>query len=237
MAKEKENNSAIHAGHRNRMRQRFRENGFKGMHPHEILEMLLFYSVPRRDTNELAHKLIERFGSLSGVFEASEEQLTSVDGITKSSATLIKMIIPLYSEYKKEVGLAKRLKNSTESGEFLLDYYAGMLQERVTVICLDSGCRVLCFDSVCDGDVSNVVVNFRKLVELIMKYPLTTGVIVVHNHPGGIALPSREDISATVNLKKTLETMGITLVDHIIVADNDYISMSSSAGFNYIFKE
>jgi DNA repair protein RadC len=236
MPKEKVNENGIHDGHRDRMRERFRKNGFESMHPHEMLEMLLFYSVPRRDTNELAHRLIDTFGSLSGVFEASEEQLTSVKGITPSSATLIKMILPFAREYKCEVADAKRLKNSQECGEFLKDYYSGMMQERVTALCLDSGCRVLGFETVCDGDVSNVVINFRKLVEIIMKYPLTTAVIISHNHPGGIALPSREDIAATTNLRNTLTAMNIGLVDHIIVSDNDYVSMSSSPGFGNVFK-
>lgn len=236
MAANGENESGIHDGHRNRMREKFRKNGFDGMYSHEILEMLLFYSIPRRNTNKIAHDLIDRFGSLTGVFEASEEQLTAVDGITQSSATLIKMIIPLYNEYKKETNSAKRLDDPHDCGKFLVEYYSGMMKERITVICIDASCRILGFEEVCDGDASGVMVNFRRIVEIVMKYPLASAVIIAHNHPGGIALPSREDITATGELRKTLEPMGISLVDHIIIAGDDYISMSSSECFKSVFK-
>ena len=204
MANNRADGKGIHDGHRDRMREKFRKTGFEGMHPHEMLEMLLFYSVPRKDTNEMAHQLI-------------------------------KMIIPFYREYRRERSATTHLMNSDECGEYLVDYYSGMTNERVTVMCLDGRCRLLCLETVCDGDSANVVMNSRKLVEIVMKYPMTTAVIISHNHPGGIALPSREDISATENLHRVLGTMGINLVDHIIVADRDYVSMASSSGFNDIF--
>ncbi len=96
MANNRADGKGIHDGHRDRMREKFRKTGFEGMHPHEMLEMLLFYSVPRKDTNEMAHQLISRFGSLAGVLEATEDQLVNVGGISQNSATLIKMIIPFY---------------------------------------------------------------------------------------------------------------------------------------------
>ena len=235
MANNRADGKGIHDGHRDRMREKFRKTGFEGMHPHEMLEMLLFYSVPRKDTNEMAHQLISRFGSLAGVLEATADQLVNVGGISQNSATLIKMIIPFYREYRRERSATTHLMNSDECGEYLVDYYSGMTNERVTVMCLDGRCRLLCLETVCDGDSANVVMNSRKLVEIVMKYPMTTAVIISHNHPGGIALPSREDISATENLHRVLGTMGINLVDHIIVADRDYVSMASSSGFNDIF--
>ncbi len=227
----------MHDGHRDRLRDRFVKNGADSIETHEMLEMLLFYSIPRRDTNPIAHNLINRFGSFAGVLEAREEQLMMVNGMTKNAAILIKMILPLYNKYQKEKAESIKLKTASDSGKFLMQYYNDMAEERVTVMCMDSGCRVLGFETVCDGDSSNVVLNMRKLVEKILKYPKTTMVIIAHNHPEGIALPSREDIESTKELKMLLSSMGLNLVDHLIVAGNDYVSMASSANFKKLFQE
>ncbi len=230
------NNGAIHDGHRNRMREKFRKNGFVGMSEHEILEMLLYYSIPRKDTNEIAHALINRFGSLAGVLEANEDQLVQVDGVTANSATLIRMLLPIYNEYSKEINRLPKLSSPDGCGEFLKNHYAGKQKESVVLVCLDGACRVLCVEDICDGDATNVVVNVRKIIETVMRRPKTTAVILAHNHPGGLALPSRDDINATIELKKILGAMEINLVDHFIVNDEDYISMSASKNFEVIFK-
>ena len=226
----------IHDGHRDRMRERFSKTGFEGMQEHEILEMLLYYSVPRRDTNPIAHNLIDRFGSLAGVLEAKEEQLLLVDGITQNSATLIKMILPMFHQYSKKSISGVKLQTSQETGEFLCDYYTGITNERVMVICLDASCKMLAFEKVCDGDSGSCLINCRKLIEIILKYPLTVAVILAHNHPGGVALPSREDVDSTVELIKMLRNVNINLVAHfIIVKKDDFDSMASSANFKSFF--
>ena len=232
-----ESNQGIHNGHRNRMRERFRSNGFNGMREHEILEMLLYYSVPRKDTNPIGHRLINRFGSLTGVLDASFDQLLLVDGITENSATLIKMMVPLFHEYQKNTLKGERFNSSEDCGSLLCDYYMGVSEEQVTVICMDASCKVLAFEPVCEGDANNVVINCRRLVEIVLKYPKISAVIIAHNHPNGLALPSRDDINSTAELVKTLKSMGINLIDHIIVAGDDFISMSSSANFRNIFKQ
>lgn len=228
-------NVNIHDGHRDRMRARFSKTGFSGMHEHEMLEMLLYYSIPRKDTNPIAHALIDRFGSLSGVLEASEDQLLTVDGITQNSATLIKMMIPLFHQYRKQSTTGKRLTSAEESGRFLCNYYAGVVKERVTAICTDASGKVLAFETVCDGDAGSCMLNCRRLVEIVLKYPMTTAVIIAHNHPGGLALPSRDDIDSTNELVKTMRSMNIRIVDHIIVAGEEYVSMASSMNFKRIF--
>lgn len=235
MATDPKRNVGKHAGHRNRMRDRYRANGFNGMSSHEILEMLLFYSIPRKNTNEIAHDLIDRFGSLSGVLEAPEDKLTEVKGITPISATLIKMIIPLYNEYKKELNSATKLKNPEECGDYLIQYFAGELREHTVIISIDGSCRVIGFDDICSGDASTVTMDFKKIMQVIMKYPLATSVIIAHNHPGGIALPSHYDIESTVEIHEALKALGISLVDHIIVAGDEYISMASSPRFAECF--
>ncbi len=229
--------AGLHDGHRDRMREKFRKSGFNGMEPHEILEMLLYYSVPRKDTNELAHMLINHFGSLAGVLEASEEELVKVKGITSNSATLIRMILPLYNRYSLESNKTVRLKTPNECGAYLKEYFAAKTTECVAVVCIDGSCRVLCVENICEGDATSVILNVRKIVELVMKFPKTTAVIIAHNHPGGLALPSRDDVDATQELIKTLSVMGIYLADHIIVNDEDYISMASSVNFRNLFRQ
>lgn len=227
---------SIHDGHRDRMREKFRKNGFKNMEEHEILEMILYYSVPRKNTNEIAHKLINRFGSLSGVLEATEEQIACVDGVSKNSAFLLSILIPVFNVYSKQVGDRVRLTSSEETGEFMRMQMVGKQKECVVLLCLTNGGKVLHAEEICDGDAGNVVVNVRKIVETVLKFPTTGAVVLAHNHPGGIALPSRDDIAATKELKKMLGAMDINFVDHIITTDDDYVSMADSDGFASIFK-
>ncbi|MCQ2463366.1 MAG: DNA repair protein RadC, partial [Clostridia bacterium] len=129
----------VHAGHRARQRQRFLESGdFRGFADHNVLEMLLFYSIPRRDTNELAHALINRFGSLQRVFEASYEDLLKVDGISENSACLIKMVLPLYRRYAENCFKEKKtFADRNEIIEYLKSLYAGMAHEEVNMMCFD----------------------------------------------------------------------------------------------------
>ena len=234
--KEKIVKKNVHDGHRDRMRERFEKTGFNGMQEHEILEMLLYYSVPRRDTNTLAHDLINRFLTLSGVFEASEEELLSVKGVTKSTASLLKMMIPLFHEYSKSSNKATRLKDSEATSKFLRNYYTGVMNEHVMAICIDSSCKVISFETVCEGDSCSCLLNVRKLIEIALKNPLTAGVILAHNHPNGVALPSREDIDSTVELIKMLANVNVKLVDHFIIARDEFTSMATSANFKSIFK-
>ena len=231
----KSNEKSIHSGHRERLRQRYINNDLDSFNDHEVLELILFYCIPRKDTNELAHKLIEHFGSLSAVFNASVEQLTVVEGVSSTAAVFITMIAPLCRRYNMEFQKIKKIKDPADCGEYLVKYYKGFKVEQVTVLCLDGACRILGIEKVCEGDANTVMLNFRKLVETVVKHPSCNACIIAHNHPNGIALPSRDDIAATAELKQTLGAMGITLVDHIIVEQDDYVSMASSSGFKNIF--
>lgn len=233
---EKARGETPHEGHRDRMREKFRTNGFNGMNDHEILEMILYHSIPRKDTNRIAHNLINSFGSFAGVLEATEDQLKEVEGVTPNSAFLLSMILPILNVYSKRSSERIKLKTPEECGEFLKMQLQGKQKECVVLMCLSSACTVLYVGEICDGDARNVVVNIRKIVEIVLKYPKTAAVLLAHNHPGGLALPSRDDISATTEIRKLLGAMNINLVDHIIVTDEDYISMATSGGFTQIFK-
>lgn len=226
-----------HDGHRERMRERFSKTGFKGMQQHEMLEMLLFYAIPRRNTNVLAHELIKRFQTLSGVFEASEEQLLSVKGVTMNTVTLIRMMLPLFHQYCESTKLGTKLNDSNTTGEYLCKYYTGILNECVTAICIDASCKVVGIETVCEGDSYSCLLNARRLIEVALKYPMAAGVILAHNHPNGVALPSREDIDSTVELVRMLSNVNVKLVDHFIIAGEEYISMSTSVNFKSIFNK
>lgn len=218
----------IHDGHRERLRQSFLEHGLSGMNDINALELLLFYAVPRRDTNELAHLLLQHFGSLDGVFSASAEELCEVEGIGAYAASLLTLV----PEIMKKSRLSKsreirQIRSSDDAGEYLLPYFMNERDEVVYLLCLDSKRAVICCAEMGRGVVNAVDASVRRIVEKALKVKACS-VIVAHNHPDGLALPSREDDLFTKCLYNALETVGIRLEDHIIVADEDYISIADT---------
>ena len=226
----------IHSGHRDRMRARFMENGFDGMSDHEIIEMLLFYAIPRRNTNDIAHELIHRFNGISGVLEAPIDQLKRVEGVGDTAAVLIKMMLPLLNRYSATRNEREVFDSIQKCAEFLISKYVGIVKERISVLCLDANCKIAGYAVVSEGDAGSVSADRRQLVEAILRYPTTVSVVLAHNHPGGMALPSRQDVLSTGELVKALKSLNIILIDHIIITDNDYVSMMSSAEFQNIFR-
>ena len=225
----------VHDGHRERLRARFAEHGLDSFNELNALELLLCYAIPRRDTNEIAHRLLNAFGSLSGVFQASMQELTSVPGIGENAATLILMVPQIVK--KAHVSKAKETKiirNSTNAGNYLLPYFLDEPDEIVMMLCLDNKRAVICCREMGRGVVNCVDANIRRMVETALKVKATT-VIVAHNHPNGVALPSREDDNFTRTLYRSLGLLGITLEDHIIVANDEFVSLADS-GIMHLFK-
>lgn len=225
----------VHDGHRERLRARFAEHGLDSFNELNALELLLCYAIPRRDTNEIAHRLLDAFGSLSGVFQASMQELTSVPGIGENAATLILMVPQIVK--KAHVSKAKETKiirNSTDAGNYLLPYFLDEPDEIVMMLCLDNKRAVICCREMGRGVVNCVDANIRRMVETALKVKATT-VIVAHNHPNGVALPSREDDNFTRTLYRSLGLLGITLEDHIIVANDEFVSLADS-GIMHLFK-
>lgn len=219
----------LHEGHRERLRRSFLENGLQSMNDINALELLLFYALPRRDTNEIAHLLLERFGSLDGVFSASLEDLCEIEGIGEYAATLL-LLIP---EIVKKSRISKsreirQIKSSEDAGNYLLPYFMNERDEVLYMLCLDSKRTVICCTEMGRGIVNSVDASVRRLVEKALKVKACS-VIIAHNHPDGIALPSREDDIFTRCLYNAMETVGIRLEDHIIVADEDYISFADTS--------
>lgn len=225
----------VHDGHRERLRARFAEHGLESFNELNALELLLCYAIPRRDTNELAHRLLDAFGSLSGVFQASMQELTSIPGIGENAAMLILMVPQIVK--KAHVSKAKETKiirNSTDAGNYLLPYFLDEQDEIVMMLCLDNKRAVICCREMGRGVVNCVDANIRRMIETALKVKTTT-VIIAHNHPNGVALPSREDDNFTRTLYRSLGLLGITLEDHIIVANDEFVSLADS-GVMHLFK-
>ena len=217
----------LHNGHRQRVLDRFRKEGIDGFSPHNILEMVLFYSIPRMDTNEIAHRLIDRFGSVAGVFDAPESELLKVDGIGDRSAAFLKMIPQLARYYMTEKAEDKIITSSRDAGEYLLPRYIGRTTEAVMVICLDNKNKVISTQVVHEGNVNTAEISIQAIATAALGCNATS-VIVAHNHPGGLSLPSNEDIKTTEVICRTLSALNIKVLDHIIIADNDFVSLADS---------
>ncbi|NLI57869.1 MAG: DNA repair protein RadC [Clostridium sp.] len=216
----------MHTGHRKRLKNRFLEEGLDSFEPHQVLELLLFFSIPRRDTNEIAHKLLKKFGSLSGVFEADIKELVKVEGIGENSAFLISMIPQLSRRYLNDKWRDKpELNSSSKAGEYAISLFAGRTYEVFYVICLDAQNRVNYAALVHEGTINEAPIYPRIIVETALRHKANS-VILAHNHPGGSLNPSRGDIEATKVIKNALESISIKVVDHIIVCGERYVSFA-----------
>lgn len=216
----------MHEGHRSRMRDRFRKEGLEGFAPHEVLELLLFYARARGNVNPLAHDLLDAFGSIKGVLEARPEQLMSVRGVGEETATLLSLIVPLFRKYQECVCAEKKvLRNRRAAEEYCSALLSGLRTERFYVIPLSSMMTVLGQRIVGEGSLNEVPAYPRLVVETALNYN-AFGVILCHNHPGGIAEPSQEDVAVTQNIEAVLRHLGIRLIDHIITVGGTAFSMS-----------
>lgn len=219
---------SVHDGHRERMKTSFKKNGLDSMNDVNALELLLFYAIPRRDTNVIAHALLDHFGSLFRVFSASIQELCAVEGVGENTAILISMIPQLVR--KSMVSDAEKIsviKNSKDAGKYLVPRFAFEQDEVALLVCLDSQKRVIgCFE-LGRGVVNKVSVDVRKVVELALRYKASS-VILAHNHPDSFALPSLADTAMTEQIYRSLRLVGITLADHIIVSGEDYVSYLDS---------
>ncbi|MBQ9744460.1 MAG: hypothetical protein IJW19_04965 [Clostridia bacterium] len=211
-----------HEGHRKRLKARFLQEGLESFEKHNILELLLFYAIPQRDTNEIAHRLLENFGSLHGVFEADYEELLKIKGVKENTATLIKLIPQIAREYLfEEISQETVFDTAEKIGKFFVRKYIGEVNEVVYLMLLDNGYKLLNVAKIHEGSVSSAKVSPRKIMNQVVKYNASMAV-VAHNHPNGIAVPSMEDVNTTYSLRRTLESYEVTLVEHILVAGNEF---------------
>ena len=229
---EKEGKGGIHQGHRARMKGRFAESDGKGLADHELLEMLLYYIIPRCDTNDLAHRLIEEFGSFAGVLEADASMLCHVDGIKESAALYLKALGEAARRYTAgkllcEEGNTPVFDTPAKIAAFMLPRYMGINVERVYLLLFDNAMHMIDCYHVCDGSISGVSLSIRRIVERAYRKG-ATAVILAHNHPGGIAVPSSADVALTRHLDEALRLMEIPLLEHYVFAGRKYAPIMSA---------
>ena len=219
---------SIHDKHRQRVKQRFLDEGLDNFSDVQVLELLLFYCIPRVDTNEIAHRLIERFGSFSQVLEAPEQELRKVEGIGPNAATFLSLLCQVGRYYQVDRMKKTSILTSTDAcGAYLVPYFHGRRNETVFLLCLDAKCKVLCCKEVGEGSVNSAGVPVRRIVETALASNATS-VVLAHNHPSGLALPSTDDVQTTQRVAAALSAVEIAMADHIIVADDDFVSLAQS---------
>lgn len=223
---------ALHDGHRQRLKDRFRSEGLDHFEERHVLELLLSYSIPRKDTAPLAKELLAHFGSFTQVMEATPEELQKVKGVGEHTATLIALTTAVGRYYAvKRATNVEILDSTTKCGRYLVHQFFGRRNETVFLLCLDAKCKVLCCREVGEGSVNSANIPVRRVVEMALAANATT-VVVAHNHPSGVAVPSDEDVATTYRLARALDAVEITLADHIVVADNDFVSMAQSGYYS-----
>lgn len=218
----------VHDNHRERMRSRFSRLDGK-LDDYQLIEMLLFYALPRVDTNPIAHELMNRFGSLRGVLDASPEQLRTVRGIGDGAAVLIKLtqrISSIYLEQSRPASTVDVL-DSDSIGPMMAEKFKGHSEELAFMLCIDKLGKLTACCELSRGDACGTEISVRTVVELAISHA-ARGVVLAHNHPSGIALPSEADIASTLALRNLLKTIDVALVDHIIVSGDDWVSMADS---------
>lgn len=219
---------SIHEGHRQRLKDRFLKEGLDNFEELYVLELLLYYCIPRVDTNPIAHNLLSHFGSLTAVFSATPEELRKVPGIGENAATFLTLIPQVGRYYQiKRAETGAVLQTISQCGKYLVPYFYGRENETVFLLCLDAKCKVLACKFVGEGSVNSANIPIRRVVEIALNSNATT-VVLAHNHPSGLALPSHDDIETTLRLARAMDAVEITLADHIVVADSDFVSMVQS---------
>lgn len=222
----------IHKDHRQRVRDSYLKTGIDAMADHNILELLLFYCIPLKDTNPIAHELIEKYHDLNGVLDAPIKELEKINGIGENAAVMIKLIRDICSKYHDN---AINNKVNLASAERLYDFirmkYLGETREIVYMLSLDAHGRLKHCIKVTDGTPTTAVSDNRSLVELALRFDITNA-IITHNHPNGFATPSQADIVATEAIAKLFSTVSINLVDHVIIAEDEIFSFAMSKKYS-----
>ena len=217
-----------HAGHRERMKAEFLARGLEGWPDHRVLELLLFYTIPQGDVNDLAHELVERFGSLAGVLDASVEELKKVKGVGDHTAVFLRMLPAVLGRYQgARTRLSAIINRPEEAYAWLEPYFFGARNEMVYVLCLDGKRQVLGVRKVAEGSIEMAEVNTRRIAEEAIGLRAAK-IYVAHNHVSNLAIPSQADWLTTDVLRAALRPIGIELIDHLVFVDGDMVSLTDS---------
>ena len=217
-----------HAGHRERMKAEFLARGLEGWPDHRVLELLLFYTIPQGDVNDLAHELVERFGSLAGVLDASVDELKKVKGVGDHTAVFLRMLPAVLGRYQgARTRLSAIINRPEEAYAWLEPYFFGARNEMVYVLCLDGKRQVLGVRKVAEGSIEMAEVNTRRIAEEAIGLRAAK-IYVAHNHVSNLAIPSQADWLTTDVLRAALRPIGIELIDHLVFVDGDMVSLTDS---------
>lgn len=218
----------IHTGHRQRTKEEFIRRGLDGVAEHKVLEMILFYSIPRGDVNPLAHQLIDHFGSLVGVFHATYDQLLEVPGVGENTAVLLQLIPAAAARYLQDsASFEGQVVGVWQLRELLAPLFFGQRSEVAYLVCMDAKGKLLATRKLGEGVADAVSIVTRKVLEAALSCNATR-VVLAHNHVSGVAMWSQADLDTTLRLKRLLAEAGIELVDHLIEAGGDMVSMAES---------
>ncbi len=224
-----------HDGHRGRMKQEFLRSGLDGFSDHRALELLLFYSRPRGDVNPIAHDLLDTFGSLSGVLDAEVEALCKVPNVGENTAILLKLVPTLAARYlTSRVSADLILRDSRDLQTLFRPYFFGARNEMSYLACFDGKLKLLGVRKLSEGGPNDTEIAPRTIVSTALTYN-ATAVVLAHNHTSGLATPSDADISTTRYLRQVLQSVNVQLYDHVIMTDDDMVSLRDSGYFSDFF--
>jgi len=221
--------------HRERVRKAYLKNSFDSMSDSNVLELLLFYAIPRKDVKEIAYALINRFGSLEGVFDADIKELIKVDGVGENTAILINLFHNVGIRINKNKNAKiKTLNDSIKSMEFAENELSGLTKEEILVITLDNKLNIISANNVSQGNAGTASVEPYKILESIVK-DSASNIILAHNHPGGESKPSLADLNFTIEVINLCRMIHVHVNDHIIVGENGAFSMANDIEYSSYF--
>lgn len=223
--KEKAKNK--NAGHRKRLKKRFVETGFEGLAEHEILELILFYAIPYKDTKDLAKSILEEYGTIANLFESDVQDIVTRTKVSEHTAILISLIFSTYKVYLKSKDELPILKSASAVNRYLKTFYVGTIRECFYVICLDAKKKLIKTCLISEGSATQTQIYVRNIIECVLKNGATQ-VILTHNHPSGKLTPSFSDVESTKQIVRALNTISVKVLDHIIVCDDNYFSFSQN---------
>lgn len=216
----------LHDGHRERMRGKFIEFGLDVFSDHEVIEKLLYYVVPRKNTNELAHKMLNEFGTIYDLFNAHTLDIQRRTGISEGGAVLFSMMPHLFKRYKLSENEEKmKFESSCRLGEFIKVCFIGKVYESFFVMCLNGRLEVIAHKTIQEGTLDVVQLNMRDILEFVIRHKAKY-IVLAHNHPSGDPTPSQADLNATVDISQILKKFDIDVIDHFLITSDNYVSFA-----------
>ena len=217
--------SPVHEGHRERLRRKFADNmSFQGLSDYEIIELLLFYSVPRVDVNELSHKLLRTFGGFAQVLNAPYAELCAVTGLGEQSAIYLKVLMRLCAKYNLEMQRSLSVSNAESLYDYMIYQFSGESSECAKLFLVDDNGKVGAPQEIGRGLENSSVFQFKKTMNIISNSS-AKNIIIAHSHSKGSSAPSDNDIVITRRFRQMLDPIGVVLIDHFVVYENELSSM------------